>query len=92
MLYTGESLLERASGNITWRARTRTGTSYERSAPVVKEWLYLDHGHAEMVWSTHCNNEFVGWSLRECGVTLALVGPEAKGLVDEVGRTYCGPR
>jgi hypothetical protein len=22
-----------------------------------KEWLYIDHGHAEMEWSTHSNSE-----------------------------------
>jgi predicted nucleotidyltransferase len=48
-----------------------------------KEWLYIDHGHAEMEWSTHCNSEVVRWSLRECGVT--LLGPDPKTLVDEVG-------
>ncbi len=48
-----------------------------------REWLYIDHGHAEMEWSTHCNSEVVRWSLRECGVT--LVGPDPKSLVDEVG-------
>ncbi len=47
-----------------------------------RAWLYVDHGHAEMEWSTHCNTEVVRWSLRECGVTLA--GPDPKSLVDEV--------
>jgi hypothetical protein len=47
-----------------------------------KPWLYIDHGLAEMQWSTHCNTEVVRWSLRECGVT--LIGPDPKTLVDEV--------
>ncbi len=47
-----------------------------------KEWLYIDHGQAEVEWSTHCNSEVARWSLRECGVT--LVGPDPKTLVDEV--------
>ena len=47
-----------------------------------RDWLYVDHGHTEMEWSTHCNTEVVRWSLRECGVILA--GPDPKSLVDEV--------
>ena len=48
-----------------------------------RPWLYIDHGHSEMEWSTHCNTEVVRWSLRERGIT--LTGPEPKTLVDEVG-------
>jgi hypothetical protein len=46
------------------------------------EWLFVDHGHREMEWSTHCNTEVVRWVLREHGVTLA--GPDPNALVDEV--------
>lgn len=47
-----------------------------------KLWLYIDNGHAEMTYSTHCNTDVVRWSLRECGITLA--GPPPATLVDEV--------
>lgn len=47
-----------------------------------RPWLYIDHGHRTMEWSTHCNTEVVRWSLRECGITLA--GPAARTLVDPV--------
>jgi Domain of unknown function (DUF4111) len=47
-----------------------------------RRWLYVDHGHREMAWSTHCNTEVVRWILREHGVTLA--GPSPRALVGEV--------
>ena len=47
-----------------------------------RPWLYVDRGHREMQWSTHCNTEVVRWILRERGIT--LVGPEARSLVDVV--------
>lgn len=46
------------------------------------EWLFINHGHRQMEWSTHCNNEWVRWSLRERGVRLR--GPDVRQLVDEV--------
>ena len=49
---------------------------------VGREWLYVDRGHREMEWSTHCNTEVARWILRERGIT--LVGPEPRSLVDEV--------
>jgi hypothetical protein len=51
-------------------------------ASLGKNWLFVDHGHREMEWSTHCNTEVVRWVLREHGLTLA--GPDPKALVDEV--------
>jgi hypothetical protein len=51
-------------------------------ASLGKKWLFVDHGHREMEWSTHCNTEVVRWVLREHGLTLA--GPDPKALVDEV--------
>ena len=45
-----------------------------------RQWLFIDHGHRQMEWSTHCNNVVARWSLRERGV--ALVGPPAMTLVD----------
>jgi hypothetical protein len=45
-------------------------------------WLYVDRGHQEMQWSTHCNTDVVRWSLRERGIT--LVGPAPETLVDRV--------
>ncbi len=47
-----------------------------------KNWLFNDHGHREMEWSTHCNSEVVRWILREHGVT--IVGPSPQDLVDKV--------
>lgn len=37
------------------------------------QWLYVDHGADELVWSDHCNQPWTRWILREHGVT--LVGP-----------------
>ncbi|MBI3941425.1 MAG: DUF4111 domain-containing protein, partial [Chloroflexi bacterium] len=45
-------------------------------------WLFIDHGHREMEWSTHCNDEVVRWLLWEHGVT--IVGPSPKELVNKV--------
>ena len=47
-----------------------------------EKWLYVDRGHREMEWSTHCNSEDVRWTLRERGMTLA--GTEARQFVAEV--------
>ena len=47
-----------------------------------RKWLFVDHGHREMEWSTHCNTEVVRWVLREHGLRLA--GPDPRALVDEV--------
>ena len=47
-----------------------------------REWLYVDHGWREMQWSTHCNNEWTRWTLRERGITLD--GPPPATLVDPV--------
>ena len=47
-----------------------------------QKWLYVDRGHREMKWSTHCNSEDVRWTLREHGITLA--GTEARQFVAEV--------
>ncbi len=74
---------------------TRPGhwsTELEGSYPEITElrsitslgrpWLYVDRGHREMQWSTHCNTEVVRWILRERGIT--LVGPDPRTLVEEV--------
>ncbi|GAA1449317.1 hypothetical protein GCM10009641_79240 [Mycobacterium cookii] len=47
-----------------------------------REWLYVDHGHVEMTWSTHCNQPWTRWVLREHGIT--LVGPCPVELVGAV--------
>lgn len=47
-----------------------------------KKWLFVDHGHREMEWSTHCNSEVVRWILREHGVT--VVGPNPRELIAKV--------
>ncbi len=47
-----------------------------------REWLYVDHGHDEMTWSTHCNQPWTRWVLREHGIT--LVGPCPAEVVGEV--------
>jgi predicted nucleotidyltransferase len=46
------------------------------------EWLYVDRGHREMKWSTHCNTEDVRWTLRERGIILA--GSEPRSFVAPV--------
>lgn len=74
---------------------TRTGhwnRHLEGSYPVVddlrtldrigRDWLYIDHGHDTMEWSTHCNNLVHRWTLRERGVP--LVGPDPKSFACEV--------
>jgi hypothetical protein len=40
-----------------------------------REWLYIDRGHREMAWSTHCNREEHRWTLRERGIALAGPAP-----------------
>lgn len=47
-----------------------------------REWLFVDRGHREMEWSTHCNREEHRWTLRERGIVLA--GPEPRTFVSEV--------
>ncbi|RYB90582.1 DUF4111 domain-containing protein [Nocardioides oleivorans] len=47
-----------------------------------REWLYVDHGADEMAWSTHCNQAWTRWILREHGITLA--GPCPVELLDPV--------
>lgn len=42
-----------------------------------KKWLFIDHGHREMEWSSHCNSLEHRWSLRECGVVIEGPGPES---------------
>jgi predicted nucleotidyltransferase len=51
-------------------------------AALEERWLYVNRGHREMEWSTHCNAEDVRWTLRERGITLA--GPDPRLLVAEV--------
>lgn len=43
------------------------------TAGLGREWLYVDHGSDQMAWSTHCNQPWTRWILRERGIT--LVGP-----------------
>lgn len=45
-----------------------------------KEWWYVDHGSRAVQRSTHCNQAYVRWILRERGVTLA--GPPPTELID----------
>jgi hypothetical protein len=47
-----------------------------------RQWLYVDHGWDEMSWSTHCNQPWTRWILREHGITLA--GPCPVELMDPV--------
>jgi hypothetical protein len=47
-----------------------------------RDWLFVDRGHREMEWSTHCNREEHRWTLRERGT--ALAGPEPRTFVSEV--------
>jgi hypothetical protein len=52
------------------------------TAGLGREWLYVDHGADEMAWSTHCNQAWTRWILREHGITLA--GPCPADLMDPV--------
>lgn len=45
-----------------------------------RDWLFVDHGHAEMEWSTHCNSLEHRWALRHHGVV--LTGPDAEEFAD----------
>lgn len=47
-----------------------------------RRWLFVDHGHQEMEWSTHCNSLEHRWSLRHCGAV--LVGPPPETFVEEL--------
>jgi hypothetical protein len=47
-----------------------------------REWLFVDRGHRDMEWSTHCNREEHRWTLRERGLVLA--GPPPRTFVSEV--------
>ena len=47
-----------------------------------REWLYVDHGSDEMTWSSHCNQAWTRWVLREHGTT--LLGPCPAAVVDPV--------
>ncbi|NYE38296.1 hypothetical protein F4692_003444 [Nocardioides cavernae] len=55
------------------------------TAGLGREWLYVDHGSDEMIWSTHCNQPWTRWILREHGIT--LVGPCPERLVEPVPDT-----
>ena len=57
-------------------------TDLETLEALGEKWLYVDRGHREMQWSTHCNSEDVRWTLRERGVTLS--GTDARRFVAEV--------
>ena len=41
-----------------------------------REWLFVDHGHAEMEWSAHCNSPEHRWTLRHHGVVLTGPSPD----------------
>jgi hypothetical protein len=45
----------------------------ETLAGLGRDWLYIDRGHTEMAWSTHCNAEDVRWVLHERAPVLAGV-------------------
>lgn len=47
-----------------------------------RQWLFIDHGHQEMTWDTHGNDEVHRWVLREHGIVLA--GPPAHEVVAPV--------
>jgi len=50
--------------------------------PARKEIQYLDNTHDKLILSNHDNTLVVRWVVRECGITLAGVGP--KELIDPV--------
>ena len=45
-----------------------------------RDWLFVDHGHAEMEWSPHCNSPEHRWILRHHGVV--LTGPPREDFAD----------
>ncbi len=45
-----------------------------------RDWLFVDHGHAEMEWSPHCNSPEHRWTLRHHGVV--LTGPRREHFAD----------
>ena len=45
-----------------------------------RDWLFVDHGHAEMEWSAHCNSPEHRWTLRHYGVV--LTGPPREDFAD----------
>jgi hypothetical protein len=45
-----------------------------------RDWLFVDHGHAEMEWSAHCNSPEHRWTLRHSGVV--LTGPPREDFAD----------
>jgi predicted nucleotidyltransferase len=47
----------------------------ETLAALDRPWLYVDRGHQQMEWSTHCNTEDVRWVLRERPLILAGADP-----------------
>lgn len=47
-----------------------------------RNWLFIDHGHREMEWSSHCNSEMHRWTLYETGITIA--GPDPKTITASV--------
>jgi hypothetical protein len=50
--------------------------------PPKRKFVYLDHGHRQLVRSDHDDSLIVYWTLREKGVTLA--GPQPRALVSPV--------
>lgn len=51
-------------------------------ASLGREWWFVDHGSRAIQRSTHCNQNYVRWILRERGV--ALAGPATTDLIDTV--------
>jgi Domain of unknown function (DUF4111)/Nucleotidyltransferase domain len=50
--------------------------------PLATPLLYLDNTASELVWSAHCNNLVMRWTLREHGVTLG--GQDPKTLLNPI--------
>jgi hypothetical protein len=48
-----------------------------------REWLFIDHGHADMTWDTHGNDMVHRWVLREHGIVVH--GPSPTDVVAPVG-------
>jgi predicted nucleotidyltransferase len=47
-----------------------------------RDWLTVEDGGGELVWSQACNNEIVRWEMVEYGMT--IVGPPAASLVEAI--------
>lgn len=56
--------------------------SLRDNARIGQPWLFVDRGHREMIWDSHCNTLHTRWLLRNHGIVID--GPPIADLVAEV--------